>query len=134
MLGGAGTGLVVIVIVASALSGHGAFAPALAVAVVFAVGTAVVVPVLRYRTWRYAAREDELDLRHGAWVVRRTIVPMSRIQHVDTTRTPLGQLLGTATLTVHTAAGKHAIPGLDAAVADRLRTQIARSAREPDDV
>ena len=34
-----------------------------------------VAPVLRYRVWRYAVREDEIDLRHGWWAVTRTIVP-----------------------------------------------------------
>jgi membrane protein YdbS with pleckstrin-like domain len=107
---------------------------AVLVAAAFALLAAVVVPVLRYRTWRYAVRAEEIDLRRGAWVVRRTIVPMARVQHVDTARTPLGQLLDIATLTVHTAAGKHEIPGLATPTADRLRTEIARYAREPDDV
>jgi membrane protein YdbS with pleckstrin-like domain len=107
---------------------------AILAAIAFGVVMAVVVPALRYRTWRYAVREEEIDLRHGVWVVRRTIIPMSRVQHVDTARTPLGQVFQIATLTVHTAAGKHGIPGLDASTADRLRTTIARYAREPDEV
>jgi membrane protein YdbS with pleckstrin-like domain len=130
MLGGAGAGLAVIAIVTFAVGGPG---PVL-VACLFAVLVAVVAPLLRYRTWRYAVRAEEIDLRHGAFVVRRTIVPMSRVQHVDTAVTPLGQLFGIATLTVHTAAGKHEIPGLAAGTADRLRTEIARAIREPDDV
>jgi membrane protein YdbS with pleckstrin-like domain len=130
MLTGAGYGVVALIAV-SAIVG----APlAILAAVVFAVLAAVVVPLLRYRTWRYAVRAEEIDLRRGAWVVRRTIVPMARVQHVDTSVTPLGRLFEISTLSIHTAAGKHEIPGLDAGTADRLRTEIARYAREPDDV
>lgn len=128
MVTGAGYGVVAVVAVSAILGSL----PAILAAVVFAVVMAVVVPLLRYRTWRYAVREEEIDLRHGVWVVRRTIVPMERVQHVDTARTPLGQLFGISTLTIHTAAGRHQIPGLDAGTADRLRTEIARYAREPD--
>jgi uncharacterized protein len=130
MVSGAGYGLVAVVAVSSFVGS----ASAILAAVVFAVVMAVVVPLFRYRTWRYAVREEEIDLRHGVWVVRRTIVPMARVQHVDTAVTPFGQLFGISTLTIHTAAGKHQIPGLDAGTADWLRTEIARYAREPDDV
>jgi membrane protein YdbS with pleckstrin-like domain len=133
MLAGAVPGVVALVVAGTAFHGTGR-AIAVPVALAFAAVTAVGLPLLRYRTWRYAVREEEIDLRHGALVVRRTIVPMARVQHVDTTVSPLGQLFGISTLTVHTAAGKHEIPGLDARTADQLRTEIARYAREPDDV
>lgn len=131
MLGGAGAAVMAAVL---AVTIFGAGLLVVLAACAFAVLSVVVVPVLRYRTWRYAVREDEIDLRHGTFVVRRTIVPMVRVQHVDTAVTPLGQLFGITTLTVHTAAGKHEVPGLAAATADRLRTEIARAIREPDDV
>jgi membrane protein YdbS with pleckstrin-like domain len=136
MVAGAGRGLVAIVAVSWVLGRRGDVWGGLAIAVAcaYAVLSAVVVPLLRHRSWRYAVREEEIDLRHGAWVLRRTIIPMVRVQHVDTARTPLGQVFGIASLTIHTAAGGHAVPGLALATADRLRTEIARRAREPDDV
>jgi membrane protein YdbS with pleckstrin-like domain len=130
MLGGAIPGLVVVVVVTIVAGGPGP----VFLALVFAVLVAVVGPWLLYRSWRYAVREEEIDLRRGILVVRRTIVPMVRVQHVDTSVTALGRLFGIATLTVHTAAGRHEIPGLPAPTADRLRTQIAHAIREPDDV
>jgi membrane protein YdbS with pleckstrin-like domain len=131
MLGGAGAAVMATVLAVVALGPR----PLVVVAAcLVAVGSVLVVPLLRYRTWRYAVREEEIDLRHGTFVVRRTIVPMVRVQHVDTSVTPLGQIFGITTLTVHTAAGKHSVPGLAAAVADRLRAQIAGAIREPDDV
>ena len=103
-------------------------------AAVYALVAIFVAPVLRLRTWRYAVREEELDLLNGAFVRRRTIVPMARVQHVDTRQDALGRLLGLATLNVHTAAARHEIPGLAAADAFALRTAIAQRARVPDEV
>jgi hypothetical protein len=105
-----------------------------AAAVVYALVATLVAPVLRLRTWRYAVREEELDLLNGAFVRRRTIVPMARVQHVDTRQDALARVLGLATLNVHTAAARHEIPGLAARDAFALRTAIAQRARVPDDV
>ncbi len=110
-------------------------APLLIVAAVTAAVLLVAVrPRLLWRTWRYAVREDEIDLRTG-WVVRtRTIIPMTRVQHVDTERSWLAGLFELQTLNIHTAAGAHEIPFLPAAVADNLRTEIARRAHVPDEL
>ena len=77
----------------------------------FAVGV-VAIPELRWSRWRYEVRDEEIDLRHGTVTITRTLIPMLRVQHVDTTRGPLDQLLGLATVVVHTAAGRTTIPAL----------------------
>jgi membrane protein YdbS with pleckstrin-like domain len=95
------------------------------------VGTAVV-PELRWRRWRWEVREHEIDLRRGVLVVRRTLIPMARVQHVETERGPIGQALGLATVEIHTAAGSHAIPLLRDADAGVIRARIAELARMDD--
>jgi membrane protein YdbS with pleckstrin-like domain len=100
---------------------------------VFLVGV-VVVPELRWSRWRYEVRDEEIDLRHGTVTITRTLIPMLRVQHVDTTRGPLDQILGLATVVVHTAAGRTTIPALDDEYAGRLRDQIARLARTADEL
>jgi membrane protein YdbS with pleckstrin-like domain len=101
--------------------------------VVFAIGV-VAVPELRWSRWRYEIRDEEIDLRHGTISITRTLIPMLRVQHVDTTRGPLDQLLGLATVVVHTAAGRTTIPALDDEYAGRLRDRIAALARTADDL
>jgi uncharacterized protein len=101
--------------------------------VVFAIGV-VAIPELRWSRWRYEVRDEEIDLRHGTLTITRTLIPMLRVQHVDTTRGPLDQLLGLATVVVHTAAGRTTIPALDDEYAGRLRDQIARLARTADEL
>ena len=74
-----------------------------------------VVPELRWSRWRYEVRDEEIDLRHGTLRITRTLVPMLRVQHVDTTQGPIDQALGLATVVVHTAAGATTIPALEEA-------------------
>ena len=114
----------------------GLLAPALVIALVLALGAfaVFVLAPLSWRHWRYELREDELDLQHGLWTVTRTLVPLARVQHVDTRRGPLQARFGLATLVLFTAAGASTIPALRLAVAYALREQIAALAKRFDDV
>lgn len=94
----------------------------------------VAVPTLRWRRWRYEIREDEVDLQRGIVWVSRTLVPLARIQHVDTRTGPLERRLGLATVVFFTAAGPNKIPELSAAVAGDVRDRIAALAREQDEL
>jgi uncharacterized protein len=95
--------------------------------------SAALVPIVRYRRWRYALRAEDLWIRQGVLTVTVSIVPYRRLQFVDTRQGPLDRLFGLSQLVVHTAAlGTAArLPGLDAAEAERLRERLARL--EPDD-
>jgi uncharacterized protein len=120
---------------ALAATGAGGVVPWLpAVAAVVGVAlAALVVPGLRYRRWRYEIRDDEIDIRHGALAIRRTLVPMSRVQHVETRTGPLQSLFGLATVIFHTAAGGNPIPQLRGEEADQVRGRIAELSRASTD-
>jgi uncharacterized protein len=105
---------------------------ALAIGVVAVGGVAA--PLLRWHTWRYEVRDEEIDMLRGAVVVRRTLIPMTRVQHVDTQRTPLSDLFELRSVTVHTAAGSHSIPALRPGDAAAIRDRIAVLARQPDEI
>jgi membrane protein YdbS with pleckstrin-like domain len=92
----------------------------------------VLVPELRYRRWRWDVRPDVIDIQHGTFTVRRTLVPLERVQHVDTRRGVIEQMLDLATVVVHTAAGSHTIPYLAVDDASELRDRIASLARSAD--
>ena len=93
---------------------------------------ALSVPTLRYRRWRWDIGDVGLDIRHGTFTVRRTLVPWVRVQHVDTRRGIVEQGLDLATVIVHTAAGSHTVPMLPQREADELRNRIAGMARVDD--
>ena len=97
------------------------------------VGVALV-PDLIWRHWRYEIGEAEVDLQHGWLTVTRTLVPMARIQHVDTRRGPLQRRFGLASVVFYTAAGASEIPALADHVADATRDRIAVLANTRDDL
>ncbi|MFW0792308.1 PH domain-containing protein [Gordonia sp. CPCC 205515] len=92
-----------------------------------------VVPLWRFRFHRWEISDDAVYTQAGWFVRSRVIIPIARIQVVDTAAGPIEQLLKLATLTVTTAssAGTIHIVGLDAEVARRvaadltIRTQAA---------
>lgn len=91
-------------------------------------------PRARHRRWRWGLDEEELDIVHGLWRVRRTIVPLTRIQHVTVERTGWTDAFGLVRLHAHTAAGATTIPGLLRAQADDVRDRILAQLRTPDDL
>ena len=87
----------------------------------------VVEPLWRYRVHRWEVTADAVYTLEG-WLNRTwRIVPVSRIQTVDTTRGPLQQLLGLASISVRTAshAGSTSIQQLSAPVAERVAHDLA---------
>ena len=105
-----------------------------AVVVVLAIPALAFVPRLRWRRWRYDVRDDEIDLRSGLWTIQRTLVPIRRVQHVDTESGPLEGAFDLASVTFHTAAGATGIPALTRSEAERVRARVAELARTRDDV
>ena len=103
----------------------GVAAAALVLGVVFA--------VLRYRSWRFEVRDDDLYLERGVLTRVNTVVPFVRVQHVDTQRGPVERALGLASVVVYTAGSRGAdvsIPGLTPERADDLQERLRRLAIE----
>ncbi len=50
-------------------------------------------PKLRWRRWRYEVFEQEIYIQHGILIVSRTLVPMIRVQHVDTKQGPILKII-----------------------------------------
>ena len=102
---------------------------------VLAVGVAlgVVGPSVLWRRWRYEIRAEEIDLRHGLFAVKRTLVPIRRVQHVDTETGPLQGMFDLATVAFHTAAGSTKIPALTRGEAETVRRRVSELARTRDD-
>jgi membrane protein YdbS with pleckstrin-like domain len=103
---------------------------ALALAVLFV----FVLPPLVWRRWRYEIRPLEVDVQRGLLRVTRTLVPMTRVQHVDTRRGPLQRRLGLSTVVFYTAAGPNEIPQLAQDTASEVRDRIAELTRGADEL
>ena len=101
--------------------------------VVAGVVAGLVAPMILWRRWRYEIRAEEIDLRHGLFTVRRTLVPIRRVQHVDTESGPLQGMFELATVSFHTAAGSTKIPQLFRGQAEEIRRRVAELTRTRDD-
>lgn len=91
------------------------------------------IPKLRYRRWRYEIFEQEIYIQHGILIVTRTIIPMIRVQHVDTEQGPILKMYKLATVSISTAATTHQIPALNEEDASSLRDRISTLAMVDED-
>ena len=81
----------------------------------------------RWRRWGYAFTDKELHLVFG-WLTRvYTVVPVSRVQHIDVSQGPIERGAGVVTLSLHTAGTENslvALPGLSRERAEEIRDAI----------
>jgi uncharacterized protein len=90
-------------------------------------------PSLRWRRFRYDVREEEIELQEGIFIVKRTLIPMIRVQHVDTVQGPILRKYQLASVIINTAATSHDIPALAESEAEELRRFISNLARVADE-
>jgi len=108
----------------SGLLPQGAIAgPVLLIAMVLVIR----LPTRRYYARGYQMSVDRLRVVRGLLFRSDTVVPFSRVQHIDVNQGPLERFFGIATLTLHTA-GNHnssvSLPGLGEPLAREMREDI----------
>lgn len=86
-------------------------------------------PNVRWKIWRYEVRDQEIEIQSGLFIVTRTLIPMVRVQHVDTGQGPILKRYDLANITISSAATSHTIPMLVTEDADLLRAKISELAR-----
>jgi membrane protein YdbS with pleckstrin-like domain len=89
----------------------------------------IIVPKVRWIQWSFEVYDEEIDIHKGIFWRKRIIIPLIRVQNVDTRQGPIMRANGLASFTVATAAGEHEIPGLEVDEADALRDHVALLAR-----
>lgn len=90
---------------------------------------AILLPFWWYRVHRWEVTASAVYTRTGFFWQEWRVVPMSRIQTVDTQRGPLEQAFGLATVSVTTASARGAvqIQGLDHELAADLAQQLTET-------
>ena len=94
----------------------------------------IILPPIRYRVFWYAISPSEIDIQHGIIFVKRSVVPMHRVQSLRTERGPMADHYRMTNLKIKTAAGSVNLSGLDRVEADDLCDRISRLADVADDV
>ncbi|MGV3465666.1 MAG: PH domain-containing protein [Heyndrickxia sp.] len=109
------------------------YALGIIIAAIYFIIKVIIIPNIRWKIWRYEVREKEVELQHGVFVISRTLIPMVRVQHVDTVQGPLLRRYRLASLLISTAATVHHIPAIDIDEADKLRRSISTLAKVDED-
>ena len=94
----------------------------------------VVLPPIRFRVFWYAISPTEIDIQHGIVFIKRSVIPMHRVQSLRVERGPIADHYRMATLRISTAADTLSVSGLGRAEADAVCTRIAELADVADDV
>lgn len=85
-------------------------------------------PPIEYRQWGYIISDDRIEIRHGIFLIKITVIPIVRVQHITITQGPINRKLGISTIVIHTASGTFAIEGISndnaKTMAEMLKTKL----------
>jgi len=84
----------------------------------------IIYPEIEYRQWRYLITEDKIEIRHGIFFVKTTIIPIIRVQHITMTRGPIYRKLGLTKVSIFLASGSFDIEGLNKNTADMISENL----------
>jgi uncharacterized protein len=94
----------------------------------------IILPPVRYRVFWYAISSTEIDIQDGIIFIRRSVVPIHRVQTLRSERGPMADHYRMTNLKIRTAAGSVSLSGLDRGAADELCERIGRLTELADDV
>lgn len=83
-----------------------------------------VLPKIEYRQWGYLIEEDKVVIRHGIFFVKKSIVPIIRIQNITMSQGPINRRLGLYKLELSLASGCFEIVGLDRETAETISENL----------
>ncbi len=85
-------------------------------------------PEIEFRQWGYIITDDRVEISHGIFFVKTTVVPIVRIQHITLSSGPIIRRLGISVVNIHTASGVFSIQGIPdeeaKAMAEMLRLKL----------
>lgn len=71
-----------------------------------------IMPAIEYRQWRYLINEDRIEIIHGIFFTKRSLIPINRIQHLKIRQGILQKRFKLSTVDIYTAGGAHQIEAL----------------------
>lgn len=86
-------------------------------------------PVYLQKTWRYEIDPNYIQIKYGYFHRTHTLVPMNRIEYVNTHQGPLLRKFDLASLTFGTVTSSHDIPAISTDEAKHLREKIVQFAQ-----
>ena len=84
----------------------------------------IIYPEIEYRQWRYMITEDKIEIRHGIFFLKTTIIPIIRVQHITMSRGPIYRKLGLTKVSIFLASGSFDIEGLNENTANMISENL----------
>ena len=85
-------------------------------------------PAIKYRQWGYIISDDRVEIKHGIFFVKNTVIPIVRIQHITISQGPINRKLGISIINIHTASGQFSIEGISnedaTSMAESLKSKL----------
>jgi hypothetical protein len=88
------------------------------------------IPKCKYEKFGYYMDDEKITLKYGVFIQTNVIIPMRRVQYVDTEQGIILRKYKLINLTVHTAGGEYVIPFLDSEVGNILQLSISKIVQE----
>lgn len=85
-----------------------------------------VAPFIRFQRYRYRITEECIEVKEGFLTVTHTMVPMERLQKIETQRGPIDRIFGVTKVNVTTAGGDVTIRFLKEEQAQEIATGLTR--------
>lgn len=95
-----------------------------------AIITIAILPAVEYRQWRYLIGEDRIEIIHGIFFTKRSLIPINRIQHLKIEQGILQKRFDLATVDIYTAGGTHQIKAVLYMEADEIVRKLNHSVVE----
>jgi membrane protein YdbS with pleckstrin-like domain len=87
-------------------------------------------PKYKYEKFKYEMDEEKIIIKYGVFTEKNIVIPMKRVQYVDTEQGIILRKYKLINLTVHTAGGHYEIPYLESAVGNEIQLNIAKIVQE----
>ncbi|WP_291652397.1 PH domain-containing protein [Clostridium sp.] len=77
-------------------------------------------PTIEYKQWRYKITNDKIEFTEGIYFIRKVIIPIIRIQHIQVNQGPINKFFNLYDISIFTAGGQHKIPNIDSKRAEEI--------------
>ena len=95
-----------------------------------AVAYIIIVPIVRFKRYRYLIEADRIEIIEGVLFIKRTLVPIDRIHQISVSRGPIDSAFGVAKVSVITAGATATFRFLDEEKADEIALHLNTRIRE----
>lgn len=88
-----------------------------------------IAPYLRLKYFFYDINHNEIDIQDGIFIIKRTLVPIVKIQKVYISQGPILKRFNLVNLTIFTSASEETIPTLPKKLAEQIQYHITQLVR-----